>query len=508
MNEFGDRIRTAAAEQSQRSSDARAPRGLRRRIGRARALRVGGSAASALVALAGVGAAGVGFTGIGAAPEPSPSASVDLSIDSTVEYATVPFPETDVRLGAVGEPQRCGEPAPDTHAEDSEFSSTFETPTELELDPATAGVAGGPGDGDGDATVTVSYSGADELHVFIERPRALYLRDGMVVGWEPQMREAPLTAMSTSRTVSYPWEWTGFIIGCRTDEQFVALEPGDYEMVLVTDVTMDEQSATLHSLGIEGYTLPPAADAPAFREGGYECADAGMYFGQPPITCTPHALPGVEIDYVAGTATVPYDSSFYDRDVDLTYVSEPVDVTLLEGPDYPTGPGEDDVPTYEPGTVPACGDLYTNGWTRALQGTWDPSQKDMRHIEEGDTLTPSLWQRATGWTTAEAELAPEPRLWLTRWEDVEIEEDGGGSSVYQGQRLVGWIDATPVDGPVVTIDRYDGPAEWPLTVTETGWCDGMGDPGPFDAVFVGEPAALTQYPEDRRIDADALVFGP
>ncbi|MFW2512384.1 hypothetical protein ACNI3K_01240 [Demequina sp. SO4-13] len=506
MNEFSERIRDAAQAQAQRSSDARAPRELRRAVGRARILRFGGAAGVAAVAIGAVGAAGAGFTGIGASPEPSPSASVDLSIDSTIEYATVPFPESDVGLGVVEESELCGQPAPQSVAEDEDFSFGSETPLTLELDPTTAGMTVRPEDAN--ATVTFTYSGAEDLRAFVDAPHALFLRDGEVVGWDPMMQESPLITMTPGYSDSQLWRWGGYVVGCDHGGTYGPLEPGEYETVLVTSIRMDEPSAAIHSLEMQGYTLPPVADAPAFREGGYECENSQMYFGATPLTCVPNALPGVEFDYEALTARVPYESDYYSRDLDLTHVSPPITVTLLDESDQPDTWDYTEPPTYEPGTVPACGDIYADGSYGVLAGVWNESTSDVRDIDERDTLTPSLWRFAFGWTSAEVEVPQAPRLWITRAEDVEVDEEDGGSWLYEGHRIVGWIDTTAVGGTTVSIDRYQGPAPWPLTVSGLEWCDGAGEPGAFDGAFIAEPASIATSPDGAFLELDALAFRP
>ncbi|MFN3867023.1 MAG: hypothetical protein ACK4MD_09980 [Demequina sp.] len=504
MDEFGDRLRSAADAQARRTLDARPPRELRTSVARARALRLGGSAAIAVVALAGIGAAGAGFTGFGEPVEPSPSASVDLSIeDGTIAYATVPFPDDPYERFLDDDVRWCGGPPPVTEADGADIEVTFEMPLEFDVDPASGtGSLGGTG-----ATATTSLVGTGELPVFVERPRAFFIRDGAVVGWTPPHDRAIVTTLTPVRVVSHPWEWFGGVIACESGDAYGQLEPGEYEVVLVTKVRNDESAAALQSLWTQGYTLPPRADAQAYREGGYECTVARDLLGAVPLTCNPHALPGVDIDEEAQVATVPYVASYYQRDVDLTFASHPIPFTLYPDPYRPDLTDTVEFPSDDSATVPECGAVYAVGMDPLLIGTWDYTKSDMRSIDAGDTLRPTLWRNAmwrdaSGWSSLDVELPQSARLWLLRW---ALSESDAGTALYEGQKVVGWIDAAPMNTAALTIDRYDGPAEWPLTVTDHGWCDGTGDPGPFDSVVIDEPVTITEE-DGTNTTLEPLVF--
>lgn len=509
MDEFSERLRSATASHARRAADARAPRSLRGRVARARTVRIGSTAGVAALALAGIGVAGAGFTGLGEAPEPSPSPSVDLSIDGgSVAYATVPFPEEQEGLAGPSVLELCGEPAPTTDAADEDFTAMFETPASLELSnmgEMMADLAEPP-------IATLTYSGSEPVPLFADHPQAVFVRDGVVVGIAWPNGEVSVTTLEQGGSISRAWQWTGVAQSCDPDAEFAALEAGDYEMMLVMRAHNDEQSAAVHGLRMQYFTLPARSEVAALSEGAYECGDDYMWGGAAPITCNPNALPGVEIDEEAGTVTIPYDSSYYSKDVDLTWVSAPMSVTL-EG-DTRNYPAElDELPAYERGTVPACGDIYASINSGNLSGTWTEQSAELRDAAPGDRLEATFWFYGGMWSSATMDIPTDPRLWVMREEDVEIETGDDNAYWYVMQEVVGWVDTESASGgSTFEISRYDGPEPWELTVTDVQWCDGVDPQADLDSPrfemlpgMIAEPVTVTVDDHDA-MDLDAIVI--
>ncbi|MDN4480211.1 hypothetical protein [Demequina muriae] len=519
MDEFSERVRAAADARARQWPDARAGRERRRSIRRARALRVGGSAAVAAVVITGIGAAGVGFTGLGSAPEPSPSASPDLTIDQgDTAYATVPFPDAHVMESQWDHMTGfCGEPVPATDATGADFSVEFAVPQGLEIDQVTGASVGAT-----EASATVSYHGTATMPAFVDGPFALYMRDGIVVGMALRYQNPVVTAFEQGRTSTYRWESMSGSLTCDQSAGFSTLEPGEYQMVLVTQVHNDETAAAMQSLRMDGFTLPMANELPAFREGAYECDGAYTWNDLIPVTCEPNALPGVEIDEQAGMVTVPYDASYYAEDVDLTFVSSPVDVTLSEREDDEYLPPPDRGPSYERGAVPACGDTYASIHSGSIRAGWQSSAWDadgwedrwrtLDEVSVGDRVTPVFWLMDQGWITADLTVPTDPRVWVMSQRDVQYDDgdDDPTTETWESvQEVVAWLDtASEVEGSALEIVRYDGPETWPLTVTDVQTCDGT-DVADIEISMglIASPSTLTRS-DGRTEELDALVIYP
>src|SRR5690554_2104096 len=101
MDELGRLLHAAVHARTDDWDGAQPPESVRRSIARARTLRLGGTGAVAAAVLVGFGAAGIGLTGSDPVAEPSPGATVDLSVDASVAYVTVPFPEESLEQSLV-----------------------------------------------------------------------------------------------------------------------------------------------------------------------------------------------------------------------------------------------------------------------------------------------------------------------------------------------------------------------------------------------------------------------
>ncbi|MFW7413917.1 hypothetical protein [Demequina sp. SO4-18] len=388
MDEFSERLRAATAAHATRSAGARAPRGLRASVARARMLRIGSSAAVAAVMIAGIGATGVGLSGMGATPEASSEVSVDLSIDDgAVAYATVPLPDMHV-----AESQwehitgLCGAPVPTTEAPDPRFDVTYEAPARVEA----YQVRGVP-PGAAPASADVTYAEGPSLPVFVDGPFALYVSDGIVVGLAPTYQTPVVTTFERGRSATYRWDPMGGSVACDDETGNDVLAPGDYQMVLVTRVHNDVESAVMQSLRIDGFTLPMASELPAFREGGYECDGMYVWNNLTPLTCEPNALPGVEIHEDDSAITVPYDASYFTEDVDLTYVSSPINARIMRDIDD-GAPPPPDIPAYERGAVPVCGETYDGIDSGSIRGPLEASTHSLADVSPGDMVEPELWR--------------------------------------------------------------------------------------------------------------------
>ncbi len=460
------RLTSAIRETSAANAEARAPDTLRRTIARRRGAFHSSMGALAVIALGAMAAAGFGFTDRSEPPvTPTVSPTPDFTVDGARDYAVVPLPTEREMRGDfdVDFLELCGKPAPSPSASAEAFIVGEVTPGQLNLSRDLRTLSEESG-----YSISFDYRGADPLPAFIDGPMGLLVQDGEVRGFAYPNRSSAINTFTTDQTRTFPWTWQGWVEGC---DEYRSLPAGDYEVVFVTTVHNDLESAALWSLFSDGYTLPTSSSIAAFREGSYLCEQWSTFELVVPLTCAPNAVVGFEMDEESNSATIPYNPSLYSRDVSLTFVSEPVPATL--GEESTVGRMQRSGPTYEAGVVPACGDIF--GYVDSpLYARW-PAWDEPRH--PGDTLIASLWPEAvSGWGTAVVEMPTNPRVWLMREYQLDAQVEEGESAtttiVTFGYKIVGWMDTGTGSQSTVDISVYDGPADWSFSVTDFGWCDG------------------------------------
>lgn len=508
MSELERRLRAASRANAAAATSAHAPREVRRSIGRRRALLPSTAGVTGAVI---VGVLATGGLGIDESTDPpTPSPTPDFTLDEgTRAYATVPLPDNsyDYQLRQLSGGQLCGSPTPQATTGSDSFTGAFDLPEHLDLD-VSQGYMPNPGMG---VDVTLTYDADDVLPAFAGGVTALLLDGGVVVAFADSFGGTPSTSFDRDQIRRYSWDWEGWLASCADDGAGPLPASGDYEMVFVSGVHNDLLTAVQWSLTMDQFMLPAAQDLALFAEGSYLCEQWHTHLNRQPLTCKPNAVVGFELDTQAGTATVPYNTSYYTRDVDVMFVSDPVPATLSgEREGFMS---EVEMPIYEGGKEPICGDFY--GYissTGDVSGTWEHGPTA---IEPGDTIVPALWPRSLGWATADMTVPASPRVWLLSSAQFDINHDEGGDgmvSTYFGHEVVGWLE-TQSSQSAVEIAAYDGPAPWPLTVTDVQWCDGA---GPTDQLnldthdvsgLIAEPFTVTLN-DGTSYDADSVALGP
>lgn len=209
---------------------------------------------------------------------------------------------------------------------------------------------------------------------------------------------------------------------------------------------------------------------------------------------------GFDLDEEAKTATVPFDASLLTREVDVGLVSDPIPATVEGSVDQDLNVAVGSDLVYEVGRELACGDQFNDVATglETLDATW-PQLHDLPEL--GSPLEAELWRWDYSWDTAQVTVPTDPRIWLLRDQRVDetVEIDGATRRITRfAHEVVGWLETESHNSGSIDLDVYDGPAEWPLTVTDAQWCDGF-DASMLSGLFtegtlagvVPEPASLT-----------------
>lgn len=499
MSELERRLRATAHAASTAASSARAPQDIKRSITRRRRLTLGSAGVAAAVVIGSVAVGGLGLTDTPELPSLTPTASADLSLDrGTVDYTTVPLSTTGHLSGELMQPgsAMCGESAPAPSHDNGDFTATFELPDKLELDRSTTINEHSTER----ASITLAYNAQEPLPAFAGGLTALFIEDDVVVGYSNSSQPAVVNTFMPDQTRTYPWRWDGWVTNCDTSDEIPYLPAGDYDVVWISRVHNDLTTAAQWSLQQDNYSLPTVQDLEAFREGSFFCDQWHMMDTFEPITCNPNALVGFTLDEEENTATIPYDTSYYVRDVDVLFVSAPSPAALTgEYPDMSYG---DEFSIYEPGGEMVCGDFFhdiarNDAQLSGMLPSWS------RLPAPGETVSAHLWRWALGWSEAHVNVPASSRIWLTQHKVAKSATEKHGASVfvtYHGHEVVGWLDVESATAPSVQLQVYDGPAEWPLTVIDAGWCDGHDPSAPHSALMDFGFRAITSHPATVTLD--------
>ena len=483
MNELERRLRATAHADSTAAASASASRDTHRAIARRRGLTSGAVGAAAAVLVGTVAFVGLDQRGDNIQP-PGPTPSLDLTGDDwSRSNAVVPLPDGDYPLFIV-QPlvlDFCGEPAPQPLTEEGDFSGDFDIPSEFDFGQHMPGtVADGPR-----ADAVVTHHGHEPVPAFAGDPTALFVQDGTVVGAAASLDRAALSTFDPDESRTYSWHWTGWVENCDVGMSPQFLPAGDYEIVFVSRIFNDQTAAARESLRRDNFSLPGAAELEAFREGSHLCDRWEMWHVEQPITCRPNAVVGFELDEGAGTATIPYDTSLYSHDIDVTFASDPVPVSLGEPPH--SAAHISSIPNLADVGELTCGETYSyfgDGEQNPLSATW-PTRSTLP--SRGDHIGAELWVQLTRWQSAQVDTPDNPRIWIFETERVADLDAASGVETtvsFTGYTIVGWLDTESANSTPVDIDVYTGPAAWPLTVADSQWCDG------FEASDDRSPAAV------------------
>ena len=476
--DLGSELNALHGQHRDEHADARPGPDVARSIARRHRARRGlwGGAAAAAILLVGAAAMPSIIGALPSASAPSASPSPVLSItERVVEEITMPFPsieDDDVDTWAFrARPEACGQPLPEPALAVDDFSVSWVLPDAIELSLSDYSGTGTP-----EARATLTYDGEGEVPATVDPMMALFVHDGVVVGWAPGYQEPRFHTYASGAGSSTNWEGWGAFACTDRGEEAQELPAGDYRAAFAVSIHASTTQNALQDLRQHGYEVPPIEYLGAYREGSYECERAIDWDMGVPITCDPDTLHGVELDLEAGEVTFPYRASAYVRDVDATFVSDAVPAKVEEGVD-PFQEFRNQVPAYEPPAQMQCGDVFSE----LGDGPLDLQAERTRTTYAVDNVIDTrAWVYGAAWTEATVDLPPTARMWLTVDEELSVVEGGGGVSYgFGGYRTVGWAE---VDLPErIVIDRFDGPEPVALRVTAVTWCE-------------GEPSGQVLYP--------------
>ncbi|WP_084104715.1 hypothetical protein [Demequina sp. NBRC 110056] len=460
MRDLGDDLKARIGAHARAGAGAHAPGTVRRAIRRRRRRSAMGIGAGSALGVGLLAVAAVTTAGSLAEPEealPSPS----VSSTAPIAYATLDL-DDPTTLGWYGAPETlgCGEAPPEPRATDGDFAADFDITVDGELSQdSSSGISTALG------TAHLTATPTEKQLAFVHQPYALFVRDGVVVGFDGAVGSRDWWPIGTEWSFSPSLEWWNYTVGCESFEtSYEPLPAGEYEMYIVARISASESEAAVYDLETHGMQVMGGGSWESMEPGSFECEQYADWDSYQPLVCDPGGLPGTTIDRSAGTATVPYDASLYSGDLDITLVSEPVTVTLGERIDHhgtDGGPGP-----LEAGEVPACGETY--GWFEGGEALLHWSG-NLGSIDAGDTIEPGVWVWGDSWAEASVTMPDDGRLWLFAGEDLTT-EDGFTTWV---ERVVGWADVTSMGDATLDIVRFDGPASWPLSVTDLQWCEGF-----------------------------------
>ena len=205
----------------------------------------------------------------------------------------------------------------------------------------TQSVAVDPSAPDGTLRVSASlhYAGADRAPAYVGPGSAVLTRDGVIVnGYLSAGTGDPFGAVTSGET----WNANRVIDGsvfaqqpCRSDSYVepspddVAYPAGDYQVYVVSQALASAPLIAKRELEDRGYYVAVSSQG-VWNPGSVDCqrtaASAGG--GPTPVQCADPLPSGVSIDAKSHTVTLPYHSSNYSGELNVTLVSEPIAVTL------------------------------------------------------------------------------------------------------------------------------------------------------------------------------------
>lgn len=191
-------------------------------------------------------------------------------------------------------------------------------------------------------TAAVDYNGPDRAPVFVNRGYVVLTYNNAVVGYsisngsegdgfETVTRGSHWNAGAVLSEALFQQPPCGDYYSSQPSPDGVAYPAGDYQVYVVSQVLTSAPLVALHELESKGYHVADSASG-VWNPGSIDCersVEQARNWGQPaPVQCAETLPPGVELDPESGSVTLPYHSADYSDDLDVTLVSEPVDVTL------------------------------------------------------------------------------------------------------------------------------------------------------------------------------------
>ena len=326
---------------------------------------------------------------------------------------------------------------------------------------------------------SITYTGTSDLPVDVTD--FVWTQGGRVVGFTEDTGSPTFTNQRHGRRTVVNPNYLGQEEIC-VDGAFVAgdLPPGDYEEYPVIRVLATPELAAkqwLAQQGIDNWLAPPPGQV--WAPGSWDCANSLNDGGARNLLCNPHAVPGVTVDSDKLTASVPYDSTVFVREVNVTLIgpSAAITVALPAPTELVTSDGSPSVGSsqYPGGWGPSdltCG-VTVNGPPFAEDPNRYSVAGGMALAPEGsgDTADLSLSLFPVGGLLNGTVTYPDP---LTVWflANTTTHPDGWNSTSY-GMTVIGTGTILINGGDPVTLSRFDGPTVVPVEVTDATWCGGI-----------------------------------
>jgi len=434
-------------------ADITADAGLASRIRHRRRVFTGGAVASlAILSLAGVG---VVQAWDDAEREPAEEMEVDEAIITPYAEVSIDNPPA---VNSVMLPFECGDPAPQPSTSEGGFEQSVTPPDSPLLTPGR-----NPGSNPTAAT-RLDFNGEEDLPASVSDPVTVFVQDGEVVATDPRAYSSfVLSRADTTRAQEILL--TSSMPDCRASDEPAFLPAGDYEVYVARTIVNTPAHAALWELSTTGYGLRSSWGRGYFEPGSFDCISPKNYGSPEPLECSPNAVPGVIFDWEARTVTLPFDNLWYTGDVDITLVAEPFTVTIGEQVDIRDHFSGNELPTLRHDTDAQCDDAYSATGASVLELTSPEGPPEAEDLDFDEPTVFSAVTRTWG-RYSQVELPSQARVVFT------FQEQMPGES-WPAVRVVGHGTAHyEVDNGWLNIDRYDGPAELPVTFSDVQWCGG------------------------------------
>jgi len=475
------------AEQQFRDHEESAPAtvAIGARTRRRRSMIVVGAVAFVTVVAIGVSAVGVTTSSrvqAATSPSPSPTASEDLSVPiKSATFALAGGPG----YSGVEALVECGAPVPVATGIQDGFGISFADLDPITLDIGTSMSGRAPRVG---AEITYDYP--EDLPV-AQTPIVLaVVKDNQIVGrffddGPPTQYLTYSDAISLGGTQEiYPFgTFCPDVLDERGQELgWEVLAAGDYQVIPVARIWADEEVAALRDVKRQGVDVEnlwvgftgPTDGSLDYQPGSWDC-DRIKNYGYSTRACLGSVIGTAIVDSAAQTVTLPYDPADLVRTFDVTVVGAPVDIKVTGTYEYPGQ--ESYVPIFKDASQPLkCLEEYDFissaapiAMTTAPSGNGDTG---MFRAQFGEPVDVRILTAHGG--KGRVTFGPDSRLWIYRdssGEDTYFEPRPGN------KQILGYADLTVVGGNSFEYDRFAGPSDVTLNISDVTWCDGVAPNG-------------------------------
>lgn len=378
----------------------------------------------------------------------------------------------------------CGDPVPETSDDTGGFSAELNPVGDIHI-----------AETDGNFQLSepvggrLSYEGPELPAAAIDPAMTVIAKDGRVVATVVPGEVDPIWPARSEGLVgsfhAYRNLWWGAM--CEGEEPGVGIGHGEYELYLVQRIHTSETDLALRELRDGGLSTAWTENA-YLRPGSIDCQEQGWNDWQRPIGCFPSALPGGDVDFDAGTVSVPYRAADYAGDLDVLLVSGPIPVVVDDDVSWGDPQWALDLPTLDSVDELRCGleyqwlnsDLFSqNAWVDATVPT-----EVFSTLAEGATVPGSFDVPYAG-STARIEWGPLDQVWIVR------PTTGDNEGNVPGRRIIGRGTLELSTGAAIEIDRGDQRAVADLTMTDVQWCEGEGPTATILSYLVVGPTRVS-----------------